>query len=130
VGRRVKTINEPGVPTDRSSNPKRVILGEFEGLKVIEDHWFFESTTQVMQGARLQKHGMTPETGADPGDGVGRAVQRACDLSQCRAGDQGGGDRAQQLGPLAVVGDSERLTRECATAGAAAKTWNSPPLRS
>jgi hypothetical protein len=97
---------------------------------VVEHHRFFESATQVMQGECLQKHGMTPETGADPGDGVGSAVQRACDLSQRRTGDQAGNDRAQQLRPLAVVGDSERLTREGPTARTASKAWDVATLRS
>ncbi len=83
----------------------------------------------MTEGERLQKDGMTAETGADPGDGVGGAAQRAGELSQGGTGDQAGGDRSQQPGPLAVVGDCEGLTREGPFAGQTAEPWNTPALR-
>jgi hypothetical protein len=110
--RRVDSVDEPGLGTHDRGDPEGQVLGQLEGLEVVEDDRFVEPLFEGLQGAAVEKHGVAAEPGAEPCDGGRSAADGTGNLTVGRAGQECGGDGSQQLGSLEVVGEREGLARE------------------
>ena len=120
----IDPVYEPRMSSDGRSNTEGQILGQLEGLEVIEDDRLVHLALECGQGAPEQQQGVTTEQGADPGDGGGRASERAGQLAMSGAGLESRGHGSQELGPLAVVGEGEGTAGERTAAAHAAVARN------
>ena len=64
---RLHTIDKPGVGFHREGDPGGQVLGEFEGLEVVEDQRLLELTAHGHQGPIQEEHGVAPEPGREAG---------------------------------------------------------------
>ena len=124
VGCGIDPVDEPRPRPDRRGDTEGQILGELEGLEVIEHDGLVHSALERGQGSPQQQHGVSTEKGADPSDGGGSAAECAGQLAVGGAGLQSRGHRTQQLGPFAVVDQGEGTAGEGAAAAAAAEAGN------
>jgi len=108
----INPVHEPRLRSDRRSDTERQILGELEGLEVIEHDGLAHPALECGQGAPEQKQGVSPEQGADPSDGGWSAAECAGQLSMGGAGLESRGYGSQQLGPFAVVDERESTAGE------------------
>ena len=100
MGRGVEPVDEPGLAAHGCGDAEGEILGELEGLEVVEDDRFLDAPLEMPEGAGLEEQSVPPEPGAQAGDGRGRAAERAGDLAVGGAGLQAGGDGHHELGAL------------------------------
>ena len=105
---------------DGGRDAERQVLGELEGLKVVEDDRLVEPFEGIERGG-LEQERMAPCPRGETGDGRGRATDGARDLSMGRAGDKSSGDGPEEFGSFEVVGGREGLAGERAPAREAAE---------
>ena len=127
VGRGVENVDQPGVRSDGGADSEGQVLGELEGLEVIEDDGLVEASLELGVGASEQQQGVATEPGADPGDGGSGAAEGPGDLAVGGPGVEHGGDGEQQLGSLEVVEGREGVGVEGALAGQAGEAAAGPP---
>jgi hypothetical protein len=120
----IDPVDEPRPRSDRRSDTEGQILGELEGLEVIEHDGLAHSALECGQGAPEQQQGVSTEKGADPSDGGRSAAECAGQLAMGGAGLKSCGYGSQQLGAFAVVDEGEGTAGEGASAAAAAEAGN------
>jgi len=81
MGGGVECVDEPGVLSDGGSDAEGEVLGEFEGLEVVEHDGLTEAGVEGVEGLSEQEQAMSAETGAEAGDGGGGAAEGAGELS-------------------------------------------------
>jgi len=118
VGRRVESGDKPGLAAHGGGDTAGEVLGELEGLEVVEDDRLAEPTREVPQGARQQEEGVMSGAGAQAGDGGGGATEGAGDLAVGGAigpGAEAGSELLQSLDrgawPVHAVGRIEARAR-------------------
>jgi len=116
---RVQPVDEPRVLAHRRRDAERQVLGELEGLEVVEDDRLDEPAPEVLESPGHEQQGMPAQPGAQAGDGGRRAAEVPGQLPMRRAGLKARCDRDDQLGTLQVIGQPEALSRKGATAGGA-----------
>ena len=121
-GVRGRSVDEPRPRPDGSGNTEGQILGELEGLEVIEDDGLVHLALECGQGPPEQQEGVSAEEGADAGDGRRSAAEGPGQLAVCGAGLEPRGYGSQQLGPFSVVGEGKRPSGEAAAAGETQET--------
>jgi hypothetical protein len=67
VGGGIGSVDEPGCDPDRRGNAEGEVLGELEGLEVVEDDALSESSAEPCQGSRHQPQGVAPDACAEAG---------------------------------------------------------------
>ena len=75
--RGINPVHEPRLRSDGCSDTEGQILGELEGLEVIEHDGLVHLALERGQSAPEQQEGVTTEQGADPGHGGGSAAECA-----------------------------------------------------
>jgi len=120
----INPVHEPRMSSYGSSDTEGQILGELEGLEVIEHDGLVHLALECGQGAPEQQQGVTTEQCADPGDGGGRAAERAGQLAMGGAGLESRRYGSQEFGPLAVVDYGEGTAGERTPAAEAAEAGN------
>ena len=114
--RRVEGVEEPRVRSDGRGDAEGEVLGELEGLEVVEDERLGKRASQMAEGAGEEKQRMAPEARGEARDGGRGTAERACELAMSGAGDEAGGDGDEKLGALEEVPGGEGLAREGAAA--------------
>jgi hypothetical protein len=104
----LQPIDKPGVCTYRQSDAEGQVLGELEGLEVVDDHRLAEFPLEGAQGAIKKKHGMPPEPGRQAGHGGGGAAESTCQLPVGGSRLQTGSDGLQKFRALQIVGEGKR----------------------
>ena len=120
MGRGIQAVDEPGPGSDGCGDAEGEILGEFEGLEVIEDERLVGGVGDAVEGPLDEQHAVASDAGGLAGYGGGSAVEVARELAMGRAGLEPFGDGDQQLGPFAEVGRREGSLTEAPPAGRAA----------
>ena len=117
--RGVETVDEPGVGANGRGDAEGEVLGELEGLEVVEDDRFCKAAVKGGKSPCEEEEGVATEARAQTGDGGGGAAEGAGELAVCGAGLEAGGNGYQQLGALEEVGEGEGLAGEGAATGQA-----------
>jgi hypothetical protein len=123
VGGGIDAVGEPRPLPDGRRDPEPILLGEDEGLEVVEDDRLVErSESPECEG--LQEQCVASDTGSETCDGGRGAAHGPGYLSMGASRDESCGDGQQQFGSFQVVGAGEALQREAASAGGTTVTWD------
>ena len=125
---RVEQIPEPGAGPDGGGDPERIVLGELEDFKVVEDDRLGQRAGKRSEGMGMQKNGMAAEAGAEARDGGGGAGEGARNLAMCGAGLEEGGDGTEQLRALQIVKKRKTALGEGAAAAQAEEPRYAPAV--
>lgn len=125
----IETVDEPGSLSDRCCDAEGKVLGELEGLEMVDDDRLPNVTAQLGQATREEEEAVTAEPSAQSRDGRGSTAKRACDLSMGGAGLEACGHGEKQLGALEVVGGGEGLAGEGVATSQAEKARDTSAAR-
>ena len=87
MGSRIERVDEPRLRADRGGDSEGQVLGELEGLEMVEDDGLLEPAPKLTRGAGEQQQGVAAQPGAHPRDGRGCAAERPGDLAVAGPGD-------------------------------------------
>jgi hypothetical protein len=109
VGHRVEPVEEPGEGAHGGGDAEGEVLGELEGLEVVENDGLGQASPQESEGAGVKKESMPPEAGGQAGEGGRSAGEGACGLTEGGAGLKSRREGQEEFGALEVVGGGEGL---------------------
>lgn len=105
----VEAVDEPGERADRCGDAEGKVLGELEGLEVVENDGLGEASPQESEGPGVKKESVPPETRREAGECGRGAGEGTSGLAQGRAGLESRSEGEQELGALEVVRTGEGL---------------------